>query len=49
MDKSIADILFQVFQELARIAKAMEESNAMLKAMAQADVYEVRREEDVEG
>lgn len=45
MEKSIADILFQMFQELARIAAAMEESNRLLKGMAGAEVYEVRKDD----
>jgi len=57
------DIMFQIFQELARIANACErtndlaaqsndlakQSNDLVRKMAGVDVYEVRRDGDVEG
>lgn len=49
MNDSIKDILFQIFQELAGIRAAMERSNDIVLRMAKADVYEVRRDGDVEG
>lgn len=36
-------------RELKRIADTLEGLLSILKAMTRADVYEIRREEDVEG